>query len=189
MTQASIGNSRIVIFLFSPRSRRAHPISANKENCLQARQRIQKSVQTGSHPTASPRRHVAMKTRPTPACYDVELWGRGNDNLRCHIEPNPTDELVSRQGNLVPRFKMIHTGQIRTTPQTNFFEDSIFIACANAGTPVILMLNPEWLRHADIWSLPNMIGLSWTYKRTSARQLAFGKTLKGLLPELGESIR
>jgi hypothetical protein len=134
---------------------------------------------------------VVIHDLKKPACYDSTDWGPGgNDNRFCKIVANPADMVIYRSGAPSPRYKLIHQGQMRTdSVPRNFFAHDVSRACAIAGTHVFLMLNPEWLRHVPSWEVPDFVGLSWQFVRTTARRVSFGSALTNLLPELATTIK
>lgn len=124
-----------------------------------------------------------------PACFDATHWGPGkNDNFHCRIEETVKD-VMYRSGNSRPRpkFELIKTSQMPPRPAGTFGPEDIFKAVAIAGVPLILFLNPEWLRHIA-YNSPDFVHIWWDFERTKATKLTLSPIVKELLPEIGESL-
>lgn len=122
-----------------------------------------------------------------PACFDRLKWGEGrNDNYRAIIEPEVRDEQIRMEGTVVPRFQLIKANQLRAAPPENFGPNGVLKAIA-AGTPAIIFLNPEWVRHVSP-PPPNFFGVFWQFRRTIATQLILSATANRLVPELDDKV-
>lgn len=123
-----------------------------------------------------------------PACYDADWWGpHKNDNMHCKIVEKPTEKYIRRDGQLTPKFKLIHSGQIVQVGSHNFTGADVLSAVRKAGTNAFLFLNPEWIRHLS-YEFPDWLHLGFQLERTVANVVHSTKALQLVLPEFGTDI-
>lgn len=120
-----------------------------------------------------------------PACFDTTYWGPGmNDNYQCKIAKSIQEIWYrDRQGNLRPKFEIIHPSQMPSRSPGTFGSTDIFTAVSKGGIPFILFLNKEWLRHVHYRS-PDFCSLSWSFERTKATKLAITTIMDRVLAAL-----
>jgi len=124
-----------------------------------------------------------------PACFDATHWGPGgNDNFKCKIEKSINDvTYLYKNGRARPKFELIKTSQMPPRPEGTFGPSDVFRAVDLAGIPMLLFLNPEWIRHIAYRS-PNFFDMRWNFERTKATKLMLTPLIKDILPEIDDSI-
>lgn len=123
-----------------------------------------------------------------PACFDATRWGPGlNSNFSCRIEPLLEDISFSgADGRTRPKFELIRETQMPPRPVGTFGPTDVFTAVNTGGTPLILFLNPDWLRHVP-YTNPNITNVRWGFERTKALKLVNTSVMDLLVAGLADS--
>jgi len=124
-----------------------------------------------------------------PACFNATHWGPGrNDNFQCTIEKSINDSTFFGSGGRPrPVYELIHPSQMPPRPVGTFGPSDVFKAVDHGGVPMLLFLNPEWMRHVTYTS-PNFVEVLWSFERTKATKLNISPLLKEVLPEIDDSV-
>ena len=120
-----------------------------------------------------------------PACFNATNWGPNglNDNFRCKIEKSINNDMYrDTNGQLRPVYELIKPSHIGKGPPGTFGPNDIFKAIDQGGVPMLIFLNPEWMRHIA-YSSPNFFEIFWRFERTKATKLELTPVFKDAFPE------
>lgn len=123
-----------------------------------------------------------------PACFNMKNWGPGgNDNFHCKIEESITDAIIyDTFGNPQPVYEMIKHSQLPKRLPGTFGPSDVFRAVDEVGVPMLLFLNPEWIRHVGYGS-PDFNEVIWHFEQTKATKFELTPIIKEAFPEIEDS--
>ena len=124
-----------------------------------------------------------------PACFNMKNWGPGgNDNFHCKIEKSITDDIFyNSSAHPQPVYQVIKHSQMSKLQPGAFGPSDVFKAVNEVGVPMLLFLNPEWIRHIGYGS-PDFNGVIWHFEQTKATKFELVPILKEAFPEIEDSL-